>query len=191
MNQDSRRPPEARDPRAIDLDDASIPVLTEKLILPTLELDVSLPAPIQPIEPGPAAPALEEEVKLPTEPEAEPSAATSTDPAAEALLVEAQAPLAPPEIEFRPAPAPTGFAAEALATRVRDEAIARLAAELAPALEAEVRARVAAAIDDALLDMLALLQVSLESQIRAAVTEAVEHQLDAARAAALEPRPPH
>ncbi|MEF9944531.1 MAG: hypothetical protein RR758_10175, partial [Burkholderiaceae bacterium] len=48
----------------------------------------------------------------------------------------------------------------------REQAIARLQAELGPALETAVRTRVATAVDDALLDMLALLQISLESQIR-------------------------
>lgn len=137
MNNDTRRSLQA-DPRVGPIDEASIPVLTEKLILPAVELDVSLPA---------AAP-------QPAEP---------------------QAPLTP---GAAPRPEP---GANEIAARARDMAIARLQAELGPALEAAVRTRVAAAVDDALLDMLALLQISLESQVRLAVHAAIDEQLAALR----------
>lgn len=151
MNEDLRRSSPLPDARAGD--DAGIPVLTERLVLPALEIDVSLPPPaVQP------------------EPVAEPVVAVT-----EADLDEPPAPLAP-----SPEPQPLIDTA-ALTAQVREEAIARLQTELAPALEAAVRQRVAAAVDDALLDMLALLQVSLESQVRNAVQTALDEQFQALR----------
>lgn len=147
MNQDPHRSP-LIDARVAD--DAGIPVLTERLVLPALEIDVSLPPAAAPASPPPS-PTPEPELAAP-----EPAAPT-------------------------PEPAPA-IDTEALARRVREQTLARLQSDLAPALEAAVRQRVAAAVDDALLDMLALLQVSLESQLRKAVQAALDEQFETLRA---------
>jgi hypothetical protein len=139
-------------------DDASIPVLTERLTLPPLELDTTLPLEL-PQEPGArvAVPlALDTSVAKPA-PEA-----SASQPAAAPLVLDTSLPSPPPPVRaVRPSPpAPAPAAAAPAAVAVPAAAAAPAAAEIAATtptttshwtrIELELRSSILQAIADAL-----------------------------------------
>ncbi|MFN3565184.1 MAG: hypothetical protein ACK4V1_04255 [Burkholderiaceae bacterium] len=134
-------------------DDASIPVLTERLTLPPLELDFTLP-------PAPTVTATPTEAPQTIAPEA-PAPAASTPPAA--ATPQAEIPWSSAEIELR-------------------EAILRDLAERLPTdVEGIVRRQMSAAIDAAVQRLAAEARLALAGSLREIVDRAVRAELERLR----------
>lgn len=144
------RPP--RVPAPVE-DDASIPVLTERLTLPPLELDFTLP-------PAPTVTGTPTEAPLTVAPEA-PAPAAATPPVA-----------APP-----PAEVPWGR----VEIELREAILRDLAERLPTDVEGIVRRQMSVAIDAAVQRLAAEARLALASSLREIVDRAVRAELERLR----------
>lgn len=144
------RPP--RVPAPVE-DDASIPVLTERLTLPPLELDFTLP-------PAPTVTGTPTEAPLSVAPEA-PAPAAATPPVA-----------APP-----PAEVPWGR----VEIELREAILRDLAERLPTDVEGIVRRQMSVAIDAAVQRLAAEARLALASSLREIVDRAVRAELERLR----------
>ena len=158
-------------------DDASIPVLTERLTLPPLELDTTLPQdvpedPVQPTTVMPAAPA-----PVPAARPAFVAAAAPTFVAAAAPAVAAPAVAA--------AAAPAAATAGSHWTRIELELRASILSDIAESLPQEVdaivRSRMSDAIDRLIEQLAAETRLAVAASLRDIVEHAVHSELDRLR----------
>jgi len=161
-------------------DDESIPVLTERLTLPSLELDISLPKPPPPVAAPPPPP--------PPPPPAPPSPPPTPPPPIAARPAAAPAPSGP---ATRPAPSATipNFASAVRVPSVQDVDWPRLEQslrdavlrELQPVLTDEaarlLRERVQPAIERVLTTITTELRQSFEARLRETVTRVVAAEI--------------
>jgi len=147
-------------------DDASIPVLTERLTLPPLELDTSLPR----------------ELVLDSTP---PAAAAAPAPVPVPAPARAPAPAARPVAATRPAPAADTTAVGSHWTRIELELRASILRDIAESLPQEVDAIVRGRMSDALDKLLSQLadetRMALATSLRDIVEHAVRAELDRLR----------
>jgi len=167
----------ARQPNAPESDDASIPMLTERLTLPPLELDTTLPCdPGEELPPAPVeTPAPVFRATLPPMiPPAPQAPAAALPPAPAALPASALAPFA---VE---APSPGGHW-----TRIEVELRASILNELAESLPQEVdaivRSRMSEAIDRLIGQLAAETRLAMAASLRDIVDHAVRTELDRLR----------
>lgn len=146
-------------------DDETIPVLTERLTLPSLELDISLPQ-----QSPPAVAAAPRKPAIPTAPAPAVSPRAASAPAA-------SPPAAPPpvsavavEASAAPSPAPVP---ELDWTRIEERARATLLRELQPGLTAELDRHLRERLQPTLVRMLLATVTELRPSIEAAVRDAV------------------
>jgi len=142
-------------------DDESIPVLTERLTLPSLDLDVSLPNPPPPVAepPPPSAAAARSSTET-----ASPRAARPSPAAIPAYPSVPAAP--PPEVDW------TG-----IERAVRDAVLAEVQPALADEAARLLRERLQPAIDRAVLALTAELQQAFEARLRETITRAVATEI--------------
>lgn len=162
MNEPSGRTRPPRLPAVPVEDDASIPVLTERLTLPPLELDFTLPpAPTVTGTPTAAPPAVAPEAPAPAEP---PSPVVAAQPTAEVPSGQVLRRLPPAgEIELR-------------------EAILRDLAERLPTdVEGIVRRQMSVAIDVAVQKLALEVRLALAGSLREIVDRAVRAELQRLR----------
>jgi hypothetical protein len=136
-------------------DDDTIPVLTERLTLPSLELDISLPPGSVPEPDRPTAPARTPE---PREKAAAPAAAVVVSP-----------PASPP-----PAP-PIDWAA--VEQNARETLLRELQPRLAAELDRQLRERLQPTLVRMLLATVAELRPSIEAAVRDAVSRAIAAEI--------------
>jgi hypothetical protein len=144
-------------------DDESIPVLTERLTLPSLELDVSLPQPPPPLETPPAA----------------------LSPGASATVIPVDSHSAAPSVAPRAAPVPTYASAppvqeldwDAVEQALRDAVFRELQPALADDALRLLRDRLQPAVERALQVTASELRLSFEARLRDAIGRAVRAEI--------------
>jgi hypothetical protein len=158
-------------PGGVPPDDASIPVLTERLTLPPLELDTTLP---------PDA-SLQIDTSLPQEPPRQAPAPRAAPPAA--------APASPPRAAA-PAPSSPAGAGDVITsgshwTRIEVELRSSILQSVAEALPREVdaivRSRMSEAIDQLVTQLAAETRLALAASLRDIVDHAVRVELNRLR----------
>ena len=166
-------------------DDATIPVLTERLTLPSLDLDISLPRPpppvVAPVTPAPPPPAVAESA---------PSPAVRTAPPPSTLFASV-ASVAPvfSQPSYPPAPAPTIEAAkpaidwQKIETQLRDGLLRELQPQLSAELERQVRERLQPALVRALTALISDLRPALDTTVRETISRAISAELERQRSA--------
>ena len=165
-------------------DDATIPVLTERLTLPSLDLDISLPhppppvvAPVTPVPPPPSASTIAE---------APPPAVRPAPPPS--TLFGSVASVAPPPV-FAPAlpPAPAPAIAkptldwQEIETQLRDSLLRELQPQLSAELERQVRDRLQPTLVRALTALISDLRPALDSTVRETISRAISAELERQR----------
>ncbi len=143
-------------------DDPSIPVLTERLTLPELELDFTLP-------PAPST------VSVTVADEPEPAPITAPAPAA-APAIEAESALA------SAGPATQGAHWKRIEIELRESILAELAQRLPQDVESIVRQQMATAIDAAVNRLAQEARLALATSLRDIVDRAVRAELERLRA---------
>jgi hypothetical protein len=181
-------------------DDDTIPVLTERLTLPSLELDISLPqapapaaaAPAASPSPRPAAvapmpgprpaPAAPPAPKPPPRPPAPASAAVP--PPAPAVPAPRPAPAAPPASAFAVpavappvAPAPVEPNWPEVEARVREILLREMQPRLVAELDRQLRERLQPAMVRTLLATISELRPSIESAVREVIEQTVANEI--------------
>jgi hypothetical protein len=164
-------------------DDATIPVLTERLTLPSLDLDISLPRPpppvVAPVTPPPPA------VAEPTSP---PAARPAPPPSTLFASVASVAPVfAQPS--YRPAPAPVIEAAkpaidwQKIETQLRESLLRELQPQLSAELERQVRERLQPTLVRALTALISDLRPALDTTVRETISRAISAEFERQRSA--------
>jgi hypothetical protein len=177
-------------------DDESIPVLTERLSLPSLDLDISLPktppgaapapspsaSPSPPAAPPPAPPAA-----APTPAAAAPAGATAVTPLAPVVAAPARSSAAragPPTVPSYSSTR-TPVAAEIDWARIESSLRDAVLRELQPVLADEVarvlRERLQPAVDRALVALTAELRQALDARLRESLARAVASEIERLR----------
>jgi len=154
-------------------DDASIPVLTERLTLPPLELDTTLPRDVT----------LQIDTSLPPElreapPQRAPAVATPAP--AKAAVPPAAAPPSPPSAQAPAAGADAGSAAShwtRIEVELRSSILRSIADALPQEVDAIVRSRMNEAIDRLLAQLAAETRLAIASSLRDIVDHAVRAEL--------------
>ncbi len=173
------RPPPSGTAATAPEDDPSIPVLTEHLEFPPLELDTTLPSLVPPDDPflrvpvPPSTPGRREPVlHWPDSPT--PAAVTAEPPPAPAVP--------PPEPATPPPPALLDDAAWAqIEHTLRDTILQAVAQRLPHEIETTVRSRAQAAIDRALESLVAEAQLAIATTLRDVIEHAVRASLERER----------
>ena len=163
-------------------DDATIPVLTERLTLPSLDLDISLPhppppvvAPVTPVPPPPPASTIAE---------APPPAVRPAPPPS--TLFGSVASVAPPPV-FAPAlpPAPAIVKPpvdwQEIETQLRESLLRESQPQLSAELERQVRERLQPTLVRALTALISDLRPALDSTVRETISRAISAELDRQR----------
>ena len=170
-------------------DDATIPVLTERLTLPSLDLDISLPQPPPPVvapavsSPPPAASAQLMAKPEPTAPEAAPRPKPAPPPSTLFASVASVAPV------FSPAPAPEALAPppavdwEKMEAQLRESLLRELQPQLSAELERQVRERLQPTLVRALTALISDLRPALDTTVRDTISRAVAAELERQRSA--------
>ncbi len=162
-------------------DDPSIPVLTEHLEFPPLELDTTLPSLVPPDDPflrvpvPPAVPGRREPV-LHWRDFPAPPAATGPRPVPAAAVVPPPEPVAP----ARTAPLDDAAWAQIEHT-LRDAILQEVAQRLPREIETTVRSRAQAAVDRALESLVAEAQLAIAATLRDIIEHAVRTSLERER----------
>lgn len=164
-------------------DDATIPVLTERLTLPSLDLDISLPRPpppvVAPVPPPPPPPAAVE-----PPPAARPAPPPST-------LFASVASVAPvfAQPSYPPVPAPAIEAAtpaidwQKIETQLREGLLRELQPQLSAELERQVRERLQPTLVRALTALISDLRPALDTTVRETISRAISAELERQRSA--------
>jgi len=156
-------------------DDASIPVLTERLTLPPLELDTTLPleAPDEPVVLG--RPALSPSpVPVPV-PVSAPSPVSVASPVPVPLSVPGARPAAPASVSA------AGSHWTRIELELRASILKDIAEQLPEEVDAIVRSRMGDAIDKLVAQFAAEARLALAASLRAIVDHAVHAELDRLR----------
>ena len=173
-------------------DDATIPVLTERLTLPSLDLDISLPQPPPPVvappvsSPPPPVAALLMPKPEPAAPEASPRPAARPAPPPSTLFASV-ASVAP---VFSPAPPPVAVAPaapaidwEKMETQLRESLLRELQPQLSAELERQVRERLQPTLVRALTALISDLRPALDTTVRETISRAIAAELERQRSA--------
>lgn len=172
-------------------DDATIPVLTERLTLPSLDLDISLPKPPPPVvapgissPPPPVAALLMPKPEAAT-PEASPRPARPAPAPPPSTLFASVASVAPP---FSPPPpaavaAPPAIDWERMEAQLRDSLLRELQPQLSAELERQVRERLQPTLVRALTALISDLRPALDTTVRETISRAIAAELERQRSA--------
>jgi hypothetical protein len=146
-------------------DDATIPVLTERLTLPSLDLDISLPRPpppvVAPVTPPPST--LFASVASVAPVFAQPSYPPAPAPATEA---------AKPTIDW-----------QKIETELRESLLRELQPQLSAELERQVRERLQPTLVRALTALISDLRPALDATVRETISRAISAELERQRSA--------
>lgn len=170
-------------------DDATIPVLTERLTLPSLDLDISLPQPPPPVvapavsapPPSVAAPVPKSEPAAedaPLRPLARPAPPPSTLFASVASVAPVFSPPPPPEVAPPPA-----IDWEKMEAQLRDSLLRELQPQLSAELERQVRDRLQPTLVRALTALISDLRPALDTTVRETISRAIAAELERQRSA--------
>ena len=165
-------------------DDATIPVLTERLTLPSLDLDISLPQPPPPVvaptvaAPPPAASSLLTPKLEAAAPEAPLRPKPAPPPSTLFASVASVAPV------FSPAPAPDAVAPapavdwEKMEAQLRESLLRELQPQLSAELERQVRERLQPTLVRALTALISDLRPALDTTVRETISRAIAAELE-------------
>ena len=166
-------------------DDATIPILTERLTLPSLDLDISLPRPpppvVAPVTPPPPPPAA-------AEPAPPPAARPAPPPSTLFASVASVAPVFS-QPSYPPAPAPAIEAAkpvidwQKIEAQLRDGLLRELQPQLSAELERQVRERLQPTLVRALTALISDLRPALDTTVRETISRAISAELERQRSA--------
>jgi hypothetical protein len=169
-------------------DDATIPVLTERLTLPSLDLDISLPRPPPPVvAPGLPPPPPPVAALLMPRPEAaapEPSPRPAARPAPPpSTLFASVASVAP---VFSPPPpaavvTPPSIDWERMEAQLRESLLRELQPQLSAELERQVRERLQPTLVRALTALISDLRPALDTTVRETISRAIAAELERQR----------
>ncbi len=184
MNPPNRHP--GADPTDASSDDATIPVLTERLGLPPLDFDTTLPV-LDTIA-SQTDPQISGDLDVPTLPPVEGLPEGAPWPEVSPPQAPAVAPAHKPELEqptgvAMPTPpqavtdAPQGQDWEWVALELRASILREIAAQLPQEIEAIVQARMHAAIERLLIDLAAETRLALAGSLREIIERAVAAEL--------------
>ena len=163
-------------------DDATIPILTERLTLPSLDLDISLPRPpppvVAPVTPAPPPPAAAEPAPSPAVRPAPPPSTLFASVASVAPVF-SQPSYPPPAIEaIKPA-----IDWQKIETQLRDGLLRELQPQLSSELERQVRERLQPALVRALTALISDLRPALDTTVRETISRAISAELERQRSA--------
>ncbi|HVE88131.1 MAG TPA: hypothetical protein VNA44_00380 [Burkholderiaceae bacterium] len=178
-------------------DDATIPVLTERLTLPSLDLDISLPQPPPPVvapqssapsppPPPPPPPVAALLMPTPATPVSEPAPRPAVRPAPPpSTLFASVASVAP---VFSPSPSPPDIAPpaidwEKMEIQLRESLLRELQPQLSAELERQVRDRLQPTLVRALTALISDLRPALDSTVRETISRAIAAELERQRSA--------
>jgi hypothetical protein len=176
-------------------DDATIPVLTERLTLPSLDLDISLPQPPPPVvappTPPPTAPASAKPAKA--EPPPAPPTETRSDPPTVPAEAARAGPPTVPAVAERSTEGPRTIALEDMPTvpmappieinwahaeaRVREALLRELQPRLAADIDRQLRERLQPTVVRMLLATITELRPAIDAAIRDVVERAVAAEI--------------
>lgn len=166
-------------------DDATIPVLTERLTLPSLDLDISLPRPpppvVAPVTPAPPPPAA-------AEPAPPPAVRPAPPPSTLFASVASVAPVFS-QPSYPPAPAPAIEAAkpvidwQKIEVQLRDSLLRELQPHISAELERQVHERLQPTLVRALTALISDLRPALDTTVREAISRAISAELERQRSA--------
>jgi hypothetical protein len=169
-------------------DDATIPVLTERLTLPSLDLDISLPRPPPPVvapglpPPPPPVAALLMPKPEAAAPEASPRPAARPAPPPSTLFASV-ASVAP---VFSPAPpaavvTPPSIDWQKMEAQLRESLLRELQPQLSAELERQVRERLQPTLVRALTALISDLRPALDTTVRETISRAIAAELERQR----------
>jgi len=162
-------------------DDATIPVLTERLTLPSLDLDISLPQPPPPVVSPSAAsvtPAFFATAPLAsaeTSWSASSPASSSGLPLHEAAPFSAPPPVFAPSLPVQAAPAPIDW--DKIEAQLRDSLFRELQPQLSAELERQVQQRLQPTLVRALTALVSELRPALDSTVRETIARAISAEI--------------
>lgn len=169
-------------------DDATIPVLTERLTLPSLDLDISLPQPPPPVvapavsAPPPAVASPLAAKPEPATPEAPPRPRPAAPPSTLFASVASVAPVfSPPAPE--PVAPPPAVDWEKMEAQLRESLLRELQPQLSAELERQVRERLQPTLVRALTALISDLRPALDTTVRETISRAVAAELERQRSA--------
>ena len=169
-------------------DDATIPVLTERLTLPSLDLDISLPQPPPPVvapavsAPPPPVAALLMPKPEPAAPEAVARPKPAPPPSTLFASVASVAPVFSPAPSAEVAPAPA-IDWEQMEAQLRESLLRELQPQLSAELERQVRDRLQPALVRALTALISDLRPALDTTVRETISRAIASELERQRSA--------
>jgi len=166
-------------------DDESIPVLTERLSLPSLDLDVSLPKtpPPPPPPPAPAAAPAPSAAAAPAAPATAtpPVQVVAPAPAAARISTARAAASTVPSYSSTRAPVASEIDWVRMETSIRDAVLRELQPALADEVTRVLRERLQPAVDRALVALAAELRQSLDARLREALGRTVASEIERLR----------
>ena len=174
-------------------DDESIPVLTERLSLPSLDLDISLPktppgaAPAPSPSPPPTAPPPTPPAAAPTPAAATPAATTTATSPAPVVAAPARAsaaragPPTVPSYSSTRAPVAAEIDWARIESSLRDAVLRELQPVLADEVARVLRERLQPAVDRALVALTAELRQALDARLRETLARAVAGEIERLR----------
>jgi len=165
-------------------DDATIPVLTERLTLPSLDLDISLPRPPPPV----VTPVTPPPPPVVAEPAPPPAARPAPPPSTLFASVASVAPVFS-QPSYSPAPAPLIEAAkpaidwQKIEMQLRESLLRELQPQLSAELERQVRERLQPTLVRALTALISDLRPALDTTVRETISRAISAELERQRSA--------
>ena len=171
-------------------DDATIPVLTERLTLPSLDLDISLPQPPPPVvrpqvqspPPPVAAPSTPKPEASAPEPAPRPAVRPAPPPSTLFASVASVAPVFSPPPPPPVAPAPV-IDWEKMEAQLRENLLRELQPQLSAELERQVRERLQPTLVRALTALISDLRPALDTTVRETISRAIAAELERQRSA--------
>lgn len=163
-------------------DDATIPVLTERLTLPSLDLDISLPQPpppvVAPAKVAPHSPLPQETASRPVQPALPPSTlfASVAPVFAPSLPSPVPPPLPPPPVVTEPV-----IDWDKMEAQLRESLFQELQPELTAELERQVRERLQPTLVRALTALISDLRPALDSTVRETIARAIADEIERQR----------
>ena len=170
-------------------DDATIPVLTERLTLPSLDLDISLPQPPPPVvapavpSPPPPVAALLMPKPEPAAPEAVARPKPAPPPSTLFASVASVAPVFSTAPPAEAAPPPPAIDWEQMEAQLRESLLRELQPQLSAELERQVRDRLQPTLVRALSALISDLRPALDTTVRETISRAIAAELERQRSA--------
>lgn len=162
-------------------DDATIPVLTERLTLPSLDLDISLPHPpppmVAPVTPSPPPPIAALLMPTPATAAPEPSLRPAVRPAPPPSTLFASVASVAPVFSPSLPPPPTAIDWDRIETQLRESLLRDLQPQLAAELERQVHERLQPTLVRALTALISDLRPALDSTVRETIVRAISAEV--------------